>query len=237
MSPKKCGGTRRDNLIQYRDMSTFLKKQFDELGYKTIELMDGILLIENFLKEEELQEFWDIINNTSEDEWFKHYRSHLARFCMEKFGRDDVENLVAEGKYEITKDWDDKNLNVGRYQSTKNINQRINDILKSTGEDLESSFGIFQRMQEGVQLKAHTDQHTDPSIKYAAVIYLNDDYVEGEIFWPKKDISCRPAPGSLLIFPGNEEFEHGVKHVGKGPIRYVMPAFIKIPGFYDNNKY
>jgi hypothetical protein len=39
------------------------------------------------------------------------------------------------------------------------------------------------------------------------------------------------------MFPGTDEYNHGVKHVGKGPIRYVMPAFIKEVGFYERNKY
>ena len=31
---------------------------------------------------------------------------------MQKFGRDDVENLVEEGKFEITQNWEDKNFNI-----------------------------------------------------------------------------------------------------------------------------
>jgi hypothetical protein len=39
------------------------------------------------------------------------------------------------------------------------------------------------------------------------------------------------------MFPGTDEFNHGVKHVGDGPIRYVMPGFIKVADFYEKNKY
>jgi hypothetical protein len=42
---------------------------------------------------------------------------------------------------------------------------------------------------------------------------------------------------TLLVFPGNEEFQHGVRHVGEGPIRYVIVGFIKVKDFYENNKY
>jgi hypothetical protein len=92
-------------------------------------------------------------------------------------------------------------------------------------------------MQKGVELKSHTDQHTDPSIHYATIIYINDDYVDGELFFPNKDIALRPKPGDLLFFPGNEEYEHGVKHVGDGPIRYVIVGFIKEIGHYERNRY
>jgi hypothetical protein len=156
---------------------------------------------------------------------------------MEKFGRDDVENLVAEGKYEITQDWDDKNLKIDMHRVSTNVSDRLLKLVHSVDKNLHVTFGIFQRMQEGVELKAHTDQHTDPSISYAAVLYLNDDYADGEVFWPNKDLALRPKPRTLVLFPGTDEYNHGVKHVGKGPIRYVMPAFIKERGFYERNKY
>jgi uncharacterized cupin superfamily protein len=92
-------------------------------------------------------------------------------------------------------------------------------------------------MQPGVELKSHTDQHTDPSIRYATIIYINDDYIDGELFFPKLDISLRPKPGDLLFFPGNEKHEHGVKHVGEGPIRYVIVGFIKEKDHYKHNRY
>ena len=86
-------------------------------------------------------------------------------------------------------------------------------------------------MQEGVQLKSHTDQHTDPSIKYAAILYLNDDYADGTLFFKNKDIDLRPKPRDLLVFPGNEEYEHGVRFVGAGPVRYVLVRFVKVREF------
>ena len=92
-----------------------MEKPFQDAGYSTERPFEEILLVRDFLSKEELEDVWNIINNTSEEEWSKAYRESLARFCLEKFGRDDVENLVAEGKYEITVGWDDKNLDkIGR---------------------------------------------------------------------------------------------------------------------------
>ena len=56
-------------------------------------------------------------------------------------------------------------------------------------------------------------------------------------FKNKENSDLRPEPGTLLIFPGNEEYEHGVRFVGEGPIRYVTVGFIKIRGFYEENKF
>jgi hypothetical protein len=92
-------------------------------------------------------------------------------------------------------------------------------------------------MQPGVELKPHTDQNTDPSIVGAAILYLNDDYTDGQLFFENFKIELKPKPGTLLLFPGNSEYEHGVRVVGPGPIRYVIVGFIKVKGFYMNNKY
>ena len=220
-------------------MSIFLEKEFIDSGYDTEVLYDHVLFVKDFLQDEELDTLLKIINTTPEEDWSIEYQKNLARFCMEKFGRDDVDNLVAEGKFEITKGWDDKNLNITHEEISSTLQKRLGDLLRLADPSLElAGFGTLQRMQEGVELKSHTDQHTDPSIKYAAILYINDDYEAGTLFFENKENSdLRPKPGTLLIFPGNEDYEHGVRHVGKGPIRYVTVGFIKVTGFYEKNKY
>lgn len=220
-------------------MEVFLKKEFDDAGYKTEVFHDHILSIEDFLQPEELDTILEIINTTPNEDWSIEYTKNLARFCMEKFGRDDVDNLVAEGKFEITQGWEDKNLNITTKQISMTLQHRLGKLLELAAPSLElAGFGTLQRMQAGVELKSHTDQHTDPSIRYAAILYINDDYKDGTLFFENKENSdLRPKPGTLLIFPGNEEFKHGVRFVGEGPIRYVTVGFMKVTGFYEKNKY
>lgn len=219
-------------------MSNFLKESFEKNNFKCTDIDDEILLVEDFVSKEELAQLWDIINTRPEEDWSIEYVKNLKRFCLEKFGRDDVDNLVAEGKFEITKNWDDKNLQITEYQVTSIIHARVNSLIQKLDDSLElGGFGTMQRMQPDVQLKSHTDQHTDPSIRYATILYLNDDYAKGELFFENLDIEVKPKPGSLLVFPGTEKYEHGVRHVGEGPIRYVIVGFIKVKNFYENNKY
>lgn len=219
-------------------MSTFLKSELEDASFKVKEVHPGILLVENFLSDDELNDVLDIIKNTKEDDWKIEYLSNLKNFCMEKFGRDDVENLVAEGKFEITQNWEDKNFNIKDTEIQSVIYNRLNNLVAMSDPELElSGFATIQRMQEGVELKSHTDQDTDPSIRYATILYLNKEYNDGELFFPKQGVELKPEPKSLLIFPGTKDFEHGVKHVGKGPIRYVLVGFIKVKNFYDTHKY
>lgn len=220
-------------------MEVFLKKEFDDTGYKTKVFHEHVLFIEDFITKEELETILKIIEITPEEDWMIEYTKNLARFCMEKFGRDDVDNLVAEGKFEITQGWADKNLNITSEPISITLQGRLGKLLELADPSLElAGFGTLQRMQAGVELKSHTDQHTDPSIRYAAILYINDDYKDGTLFFKNKENSdMRPKPGTLLIFPGNEEYEHGVRFVGEGPIRYVTVGFMKVTGFYEKNKY
>jgi hypothetical protein len=220
-------------------VEVFLKKEFDDAGYNTEVFHEHVLFVEDFISTEELDTILKIIETTPNEDWMIEYTKNLARFCMEKFGRDDVDNLVAEGKFEITQNWADKNLNIVTEPISVTLQGRLGRLLALADPSLElAGFGTLQRMQAGVELKSHTDQHTDPSIRYAAILYINDDYKDGTLFFKnKEDSDLRPKPGTLLIFPGNEEYEHGVRPVGEGPIRYVTVGFMKVTGFYEKNKY
>jgi len=92
------------------------KKELIDSGYSFVEITEEIIAIENFLSKEKLDIFLDIIKNTSQEDWEVEYYGNLKTFCMTKFGRDDVENLVAEGKFEITENWKDKNFNISNHE-------------------------------------------------------------------------------------------------------------------------
>jgi hypothetical protein len=219
-------------------MIDFFKKQLKEKGYSFEEITPELISVENFLSKQQIETIWEIIKTTSQEDWEVEYTANLKNFCMNKFGRDDVENLVAEGKFEITQNWKDKNFNISDHDIYRPMYEGLNSMIVDSDPNLHlSGLATIQRMQSGVELKSHTDQHTDPSIKYATIVYINDDYVDGELFFPNLDIKLRPKPGTMLFFPGNEEYEHGVEQVGEGPIRYVLVGFIKENDHYLKNKY
>jgi hypothetical protein len=214
------------------------KKQLTDNGYSFKEITPELISVENFLSKEQLDTLNKIINSTSQEDWEVEYLGNLKNFCIEKFGRDDVDNLVAEGKFEITQNWKDKNFNISDHEMYRPLYDNLNSMVIESDSTLNlSGLATIQRMQPGVELKSHTDQHTDPSIRYATIIYINDEYLDGELFFPHLDIELKPKPGTMLFFPGNEEYEHGVRHVGEGPIRYVLVGFIKEKDHYKKNRY
>lgn len=212
-------------------------EKFIESGYSARYLIDEVLLVDNFLTKNEIETLLNVAKNSSEEEWRVEYTENLKRFCLQKFGRDDVDNLVKEGKFEVTDNWADKIISTNNLPIRDIITERLKNILKDYKNLTVPGFGSIQRQYEGVPLKAHTDIHTDPSIEYASIIYLNNDYNGGEFYFVHKNFEIKPEPGALLIFPGTDEFEHGVKAPKAGPHRYVLPGFIHTKDFYKNNKF
>jgi hypothetical protein len=211
--------------------------KFIENGFKSTELIDDVFLIEDFITEDEQKYLLNLAEASTKEDWEKAYLDNLKNFCMQKFGRDDVDNLVKEGKFEITNNWSDKIILIYHTKESQNITQRLIGVLKDYNELNIPGFGSIQRQYKDVPLKAHTDIHTDPSIQYASIIYLNDNYNGGEFYFVHKDFEIKPPARSLLIFPGTDPFEHGVKAPLEGPMRYVLPGFIHTKDFYKHNKF
>ena len=70
-------------------MDAFLEKQLIENNFQIKKIDNNIILVENFISEEELKDIFDIINSIDEDDWRIEYLGNLKNFCMEKFGRSD----------------------------------------------------------------------------------------------------------------------------------------------------
>jgi hypothetical protein len=214
------------------------KEYLHAKGYEAAEIADQIFLIEDFFSEEDRLELLEISKTATQEEWEGAYLDNMADFCEAKFGSRDIYKLVEEGKLELTTNWNDKILRIHKLPITRRINDSIRDLFNDIeGIGSKSSVGIIQRQYEGVALLEHVDNHTDPSLVYALVAYVNDDYVGGEVFFSKFGLSLKPKAGSLLAFPTTEQWLHGVTAVEAGPVRYVLPIFISRDDFYKDNKY
>jgi len=219
------------------ELQNLTKQNFIDFGYSVEEIDTEIFLIKDFLTDEEAKAFLDIANSASEDEWSVSYIEGLKSFARAKFGYDDLDELVASGKLEITDRWRDKNLTLHDKSLLDPINERLSRVIKHIPELLYNGIDAIQRQYEGADLVVHVDNQTDPSLVYAAIIYLNDDYTDGELIFPERGIEVKPPAKTLAIFPTHEEYLHGTNAPGPGPVRYVLPSFIGVKGFYENNKY
>lgn len=197
------------------------------LGYDVEEVQPRIFKVKNFLSPEEIKLVFNEVSAYTEEDWRFRYMQEMRRSCLEKFGRDDIEKLVEEGLLEVTWNFADKNCAYKNEEFAEVLRVRAQQIYDKIGDVHVNGFLVVHRLYEGSDLKSHYDQYSDKLIEYAGILYINDDYTEGELFFPKLDFSLRPEPGTLMIFPGTEQYEHGVHPVGPGPVRYNLPTFIK----------
>lgn len=85
--------------------------------------------------------------------------------------------------------------------------------------------------EQGSCLPPHTDNsnpdgtaHSTPWRDFSSIVYLNDDYEGGELYFTAKDRVLKPRRGMLVAFSAGYHHEHGVLKVTKGR-RITMPAF------------
>lgn len=200
---------------------------FTAAGFNAKELATEVWLVEDFVSPEEIQQVFDYVATIKEEDWIEHYMEHLRERAEREHGTRDIEKLNEEGKFEITFDWADKTIPLRDFKIIETINAGIRKVIAYDPNLYFEGSGTLQRQYEGSDLKVHVDNHVDPYVAYAAVIYLNDDYNYGEVIFPEQGLELKPKPGSMLFFSSAETHPHGVNPPGPGPLRYVIPCFIK----------
>ncbi len=70
----------------------------------------------------------------------------------------------------------------------------------------------------------------------SSVIYLNDNYDGGELYFKDHDISIKPEAGDYITFPGNRHYQHGVKEVS-GAVRYTLSTWVRFEEAYGKEMY
>jgi hypothetical protein len=88
-----------------------------------------------------------------------------------------------------------------------------------------------QKWEPGAYARKHsdnTDEHgnTGPFARsrYAAFIYLNDDFDGGLLRFPDQNVEIQPKVGSLAVFDGGHKNMHEVTMITKG-VRYTIGSF------------
>jgi hypothetical protein len=203
-----------------------MKEHISGMGYDFEEIYNNIFLINNFLTEEDVRPLWKIINNATQEDWEEDYRNSQKALALRKYGRDDIDTLISEGIMEYTHDWSDKAIAIPQ-EYTKNLNKKISEIFKFDTNLWYGDIDTIQRQYSGSELREHIDSDGDPDILYAVIGYLNDDYLDGELYFSNIGIKIRPPKNSIIIFPDGKDYKHGVAAPGDGPLRYALPTFVR----------
>jgi predicted 2-oxoglutarate/Fe(II)-dependent dioxygenase YbiX len=143
--------------------------------------------------------------------------------------------------------WDSRSINLR--SMTEPMREEMLDLRVKVKQELLNFFKVtkpvyadifqFVRWRRGDMLHPHADaENPDGSPhpfffrKFAAIIYLNNNYVGGRTYFPNfNNYTPENNPGTLVIFPGNLEHLHGVTQVTDG-MRYTIASFFT----YDRSR-
>jgi predicted 2-oxoglutarate/Fe(II)-dependent dioxygenase YbiX len=80
------------------------------------------------------------------------------------------------------------------------------------------------RYTEGQFFVDHTDTTEEFPRKISTLLYVNDDYLGGEIVFTKLNLSLKPEKDTLIIFPSSSDFSHSAEPIISGT-KYVIVGF------------
>lgn len=136
--------------------------------------------------------------------------------------------------------WDGRTYVPEDFEVMNNIHQKIIDFYAKNIrniddiEDINSVFmglGPINRTKVGEFLPAHDDlgpPELNAPVEYGVVVYLNENFSGGELYYSEKNLEILPKRGMLVIHPSTKEYTHGVKEVSEGT-RYGLTMFINNP--------
>jgi len=157
--------------------------------------------------------------------------------------QEDVETVynfaIKINSFEKTSDhWNDRVLNSIGLQSNKDIYEIIvkyqtklkNTIQNKFGFELNNVYPSIVKWRPGNVQAPHADKElldgtpVDYQSDVSSLFYWNDNYEGGEIYFPNQGIQLKAKPGTVVIFPGDRFYAHGVTEVLSGE-RFTTPAF------------
>jgi hypothetical protein len=106
------------------------------------------------------------------------------------------------------------------------IHEEIFQRLRMCVDDYGAYWGVGIRAYEafnfvkyegaGTQFRIHADHGPTYVATISAVIYLNDDYEGGELWFPRFGVELKPKKGDIAVFPSTFIYEHASKEMISG---------------------
>ena len=166
-------------------------------------------VITDFITEDERQRLLSFIYTLKEEDWFDVQPSEI--WSHRVFST----NKIMQRDPELVK------LMI-------NIRDRASIIIKELygiQKELYSNGLSIVRWEKGSSQPPHADQPNGYDYReFGSVLYLNDNYEGGSIYFPQYGIDIKPVSGAYAFFPGDTNHMHGVSEI-KDNTRYTFPIF------------
>mgnify|MGYP003328423588 FL=1 len=185
-----------------------------------IKFQDDIYGFENFLTEEECKSVLSILNEQID--------LNLHQWVPISFYESFTIGYPSEGHPLFSK----YNLQGNFFQDLqKKFKEKVAFVSGANIEKI-SNIGLhIQRWDKGSYAHYHSDNSDNDGnlgaferSRYAAFLYLNDDFEGGELEFKDKDLVVRPKAGLLMVFHGGHKNIHKVHTITKGH-RYTIGSF------------
>lgn len=99
---------------------------------------------------------------------------------------------------------------------------KVANVIQKEFFELDKDVIVTKSFGSAWSIGTSGDPHIDaiekePFIEYSSVIYLNDEYEGGNIYFPAQGFSIKPKKYSAIFFPGNDiKYLHGVSKITSG---------------------
>lgn len=90
------------------------------------------------------------------------------------------------------------------YQARYNLNMQYMEAIN------------YIRYKPGQHFQVHADHGFSYTCTVSSVMYLNDDYEGGELWFPYLDLTFKPEIGDIVLFPSTYIYAHAAKPVISG---------------------
>jgi prolyl 4-hydroxylase len=128
------------------------------------------------------------------------------------------------------------------FSEMKNIYEDTKNGLIPCLQDYQSKYNISMNFMEAINYvryreNQHFNVHSDHGFSYvctvSSVMYLNDEYEGGELWFPYLEMSFKPTYGDIILFPSTFIYAHASKPVTKGTKYAAVTMFDYNDTFHD----
>jgi predicted 2-oxoglutarate/Fe(II)-dependent dioxygenase YbiX len=105
-----------------------------------------------------------------------------------------------------------------------NVEPFVHEYAKKNNILISNRSYQLVRYTEGQFFVDHTDTTEEFPRKISTLLYINDDYLGGEIVFTKLNLSLKPEKDTLIIFPSSSDFSHSAEPIISGT-KYVIVGF------------
>lgn len=126
-------------------------------------------------------------------------------------------------------------INIDIYNIIEKYIQKMKKCLEDSFKvELSTRPPVIIKWRPGMEQRPHADKQMNdgrpnpfPTYDINSLIYYNDNFEGGELYYPDYDLIVKPEPGLAVAHPGDINYLHGVKRIISGE-RYTTPSFYTI---------